>query len=159
MSVISSVRLKVEQDQLVSDIGRFWPRAIGLVGQCRSFDGRAKAHRIELAGIGGQTDLDVAQALSPCQLGECHGTELFGAGQRANARVAAMSLHDSREAGPWHEFHELSKQGLANVHVRSPRRSSQGKYAGLDKRSSSRHQTKSARIPHQCLISGSGRSI
>ena len=29
---ISSVRLKVEQDQLVSRIGRFWQRAIGLQG-------------------------------------------------------------------------------------------------------------------------------
>ena len=29
---LSSVRLKVEQDQLVSELGRFWRRAIGLQG-------------------------------------------------------------------------------------------------------------------------------
>ena len=31
---LSSVRLKVEQDQLVSGIGRFWRRAIRLQGAC-----------------------------------------------------------------------------------------------------------------------------
>jgi len=34
MFEVSSVRLKVEQDQLVSGIGRFWRRAIRLQGAC-----------------------------------------------------------------------------------------------------------------------------
>jgi hypothetical protein len=133
-------------------------RLVG-VGQRRALDRRAKSHRIKLRCIGRQSHLDIAQALAPRQLREGHRTELLGTRQRANARVACVALHDPREARPWHELHDLSKQGLANVHARSPRQSSQGKYAVFDKQSSNRHQTKSPYNPRQCLISGSARLI
>jgi hypothetical protein len=70
-----------------------------------------------------------------------------------------MALHDACEAGPWHELHDLSKQGLADMHALPQRQSSPGKYVVLQKRSSNRHQTKSPYNPRQYLISGSARLI
>jgi hypothetical protein len=129
------------------------------IRQRGSSDGRAKAHRIELAGIGRETGLDVAQALSPRQLRECHGSKLLGAGQRPHARVASVALHDASEAGPWHELHDLSEQGLADVHGYLPSLLDPAKYAVSRDRSSSRHQTKSAYSPRQCSISASALII
>ena len=133
-------------------------RLVG-VGQRGALDRRAKTHRVQLARIGRQAGLDIAQALSPSQLREGHGAELFGTRQRSHTRVASMALHDAREAGPWNELHDLSKQGLADVHALPQRQSSSGKYAVLEERSSNRHQTKSVCNPRQCLISGSARTI
>ena len=129
------------------------------VGQRRTLDRRAKSHRVQLGRVRRQTGLDVAQALAPGQLRERHGAELLGAGQRAHAGVAAMALHDAREAGPRHELHDLSEQGLADVHAHLQRLSSLGKYAVLEDRSSSRHQTKSAARPRQCLRIVSARLV
>jgi hypothetical protein len=58
---------------------------------------------------------DVAQTLSPRQLSERHGAELFGTGQRAHARIATVTLNDSSEAGPWHALHDPGEQSLANI--------------------------------------------
>lgn len=43
--------------------------------------------------------------------------------------VATMALHDSREARPRHELHDLSEQGLANVRARCSGVSSPGSYS------------------------------
>ena len=51
------------------------------------------------------------------------------------------------------------KKRLASVHAHSSRLSTPGSYAILERRSSNRHQLKSACNPHQCLISGAGRLI
>jgi hypothetical protein len=53
-------------------------------------------------------------------LGERHYSELLGTRQRTHAGVAAVATDDAGEGSPWHELHELSEQGLANVHERSP---------------------------------------
>ena len=133
-------------------------RLVG-VGQRRAFDRRTKSHRIQLAGIGRQADLDIAQALAPSELRKGHCAELLGTGQHAHTSIAAMTLHDPRKARPRHELHDLSKQGFADVHAHSPRLSSRGKYAILGEQSSNRHQTNSAYNPRQCLISGLARVI
>ena len=129
------------------------------VGQRGALDRYAKAHRVQLGGVGRQADLDVAQALAPSQLREGHCAELLGARQGAHARVASIPMHDASKARPRHELHDLGEQGLANIHVHSSGQSTPGKYAVFGKRSSSRHQTKSVYRPRQCLISGSAHII
>ncbi len=97
------------------------------IGQRRALHRRAKAHRVELVGVGRQAQFDVAQALAPGQLRIGHGAELFSARQLAHARVAAMALHDARKAAPGYELHELSEKRLACVHVCSPEDVNPGK--------------------------------
>jgi hypothetical protein len=42
-------------------------------------------------------------------------------------RVTAVALNDLRKACPWNEFHDLCKQGLADIHGKSPSSLSLGK--------------------------------
>ena len=108
---------------------------------------------VQLAGVGAQRHFDVAKALAPGQLGKGHNAKLLGASQAANARVAAVALNDSRKACPWNEFHDMSKQGLADIHRKSPRGLSLGNYTGMGKRVSNRHQIKLAARPRQYWLS------
>ena len=133
-------------------------RLVG-IGQRGAFDRRAKSHRVEFGGVGGQADLDVAQALAPGELREGHRTKLLGARQRAHTRVASIPMHDAREARPRYELHDLSEQRLANIHMNSSGWLPRGTYMVFGKRSSSRHQAKTAYRPHQCLSFASARVI
>jgi hypothetical protein len=51
-------------------------------------------------------------------------------------------LHDARKACPWNELHDLSKQGLAGIHRKSPKGQNLGNYTKMRKRVSNRHQIK-----------------
>ena len=124
------------------------------IGQRGAFDGRAKAHRIQLARIGRQTRLDIAQALAPGQLRERHRTQLLGARQRAHAGVAVVALHDAREARPRHEFHDLCEQRLSNIHRHSSGTSTPRNYLLFEHQNSNRHQMKSPANPRHCLLFG-----
>ena len=126
-------------------------RAISWHRPGSALDGDAKAHRIQLAGIGRQAGLNIAQALAPSQLRKGHGAELFGARQRAHAGVAAVTLNGARDARPGHKLNDLCEQGLACEHERSPRMSTPGRRSDSGGRHSSRHQTKSAQMPRYCL--------
>ena len=68
-------------------------------------------------------------------------------------------LDHAREARPRYELHDLSEQRLANIHMNSSGWLPRGTYMVFGKRSSSRHQTKTAYRPHQCLIFASARVI
>jgi hypothetical protein len=54
------------------------------VGQRRALNRHAKAHVVELRGLGRQAGFDIAQDFSIGQLGECHRPVLLGAEQRSN---------------------------------------------------------------------------
>jgi hypothetical protein len=82
--------------------------------------GSAEPHVEQLALIGRQAGLDVAQRLSPCELRGGHHAKQVGATQRAHARVALVSLDNSTEGLPRHELHHLREQRLAHVRA-SPR--------------------------------------
>jgi hypothetical protein len=154
------VELARATDQHGGQIGPDAPVAqfVG-IGQRGALDRRTKAHRVELGRIGRQAHLDVAQALAPGQLREGHRAKLLRTRQRARTGVAGVAMHDARKARPWHELHDLGEQGFANIHAHSSGQSTRGKYAVLGNKSSSRHQTKSAYKPRQCLISGSAQVI
>ncbi len=124
------------------------------VGEGRALDWRAKAHGVELGGIGRQARFDVAQRLAPGDLREGHRTELFGTRQRAHAGVALVAFHNACEAGPRHEFHHLGEQRLASVQRCPSEVSTPGSYPLAGESSSNRHQPKSACRPRQYLISG-----
>ena len=132
------------------------PLLVG-VGQRRSFDLRPKPHRVKLGGVRRQAGFDVAQALAPGQLRERHCPELLGAGQAAHASIPGVPLHDPRKAGPRYELHQLGKQRLAFVHSQSSGKSPRGGYAEIGKRSSNRHQAKSAGVP--CAARHQGSTI
>ena len=123
------------------------------IGQGGSVNAVSKAHGVQLAGVGTQRYLDVAQALAPSQLGKGHDAKLLGARQTTHTRVATVAGNDSRKACPWHELHDLSKQGLADIHRKPPRGLSLGSYTGMGKRVSNRHQIKSAARPRQHWLS------
>ena len=95
-------------------------RLVG-VGQRRAMHRVAKAHRVKFVRIGAKRYLDIAQALAPRQLRKRHHTKLFCTAQTANARVAAVTIDDTTKARPRHEFHNLRKQRLADIHEISPR--------------------------------------
>jgi hypothetical protein len=75
-------------------------------------------------------------------LSKSHGTELFGATQTEDAGIAAITCHDSSEAGPWQKFHQLREQRLAQVHSLPPEILTSGGYSKVNvgKLISNRHQ-------------------
>ena len=152
--VLVQVKLASAPDQNCGQVGPNAPiaRLVG-IGQGGAVNAVAKAHGVKFAGVGSQRHFDVAKALAPSQLGKGHGAKLLGASQAAYARVAAVALNDSRKACPWNEFHDLSKQGLADIHRKSPRGLSLGNYTGMRKRVSNRHQIKLAARPRQYWLS------
>jgi len=104
------------------------------VGICqrRAPDRGAKAHAVQLRLVGQQAGFDVAQTLSLSQLRKRHGAKMFGATQTPNTGIAAITSNDSSEAGPWHKFHQLCEQRLAQVHSLSPEVLISGGYSKLN---------------------------
>ena len=89
-------------------------------GQGGAVNAVAKAHGVKLAGVGSQCDFDIAQAFAPSQVGKGHDAKLFGASQRAQARVATVALNDSRKTCPRNEFDDLCVKRLAYIHRKPP---------------------------------------
>jgi hypothetical protein len=119
------------------------------IGQGGAVNAVAKSHGVQLARVGSQRHFDVSQALAPSQLGKSHDAKLLGAAQAPHARIAAIASHDSRKACTWNELHELSKQGLADIHRKPPRGLSIGSYIRMKKKISNRLQIKLAARPRQ----------
>ena len=78
---------------------------------------RLQSHVEQLGLVGCQAGLDVSQRLPPCELGEGHDAKQIGAAERANARIALVSLDDPPEGLPRHKLHDLCEQRLAHVHA------------------------------------------
>ena len=79
------------------------------VRQCGARWHAPHAHVKQLALIGCQAHLDVAQGLAPGQLCECHHAKEVGTSQGAYTRVAMMALDDSAKRLPRHKLHDLCK--------------------------------------------------
>jgi hypothetical protein len=73
----------------------------------------------EFRGLGRQACFDIAQALAVCQLGEGHGTVLFGAWKRLHRMIAMVTRDDPRERAPGQAIHQLREQRLSGVHGRA----------------------------------------
>ena len=148
--VLVQIKLASTSDQNRSQVGPDAPvaRLVG-IGQGGAVNAVAKSHGVQLARVGSKSHFDVSQALSPRQLCKSHNSKLLGASQAPHARVAAIAGHDSGKACPWNELHDLSKQGLADIHRKPPRSLSLGNYTGMGKRVSNRHQIKLASRPRQ----------
>jgi len=73
-------------------------------------------HVIQLGRLRRQTDLDIAKAFARGQLGKSHEMKVFGAWQRPNPVIAIVASYDASEGGPCQTSHQLSKQGLADIH-------------------------------------------
>ena len=80
----------------------------------------AQAHCVELAGIGAQRGLDVAQAFAPRQLSERHHAKLLGAIHTAYPGVARVAFDNSRKTRPRHKLHDLCEQRLSDIHEHPP---------------------------------------
>ena len=124
------------------------PRFVG-VRQRRPMHAVTQTHCIKLVGVGPKRRFDVAQALAPGQLRKRHHAKLFRATHAANAGVATVAIHDSPEARPGDELHDLRKKGLADVHESSPRGVPLGNYPKMKNLNSNRHQIKSTARPRQ----------
>jgi hypothetical protein len=79
--------------------------------------------------------------------------KLLGASQAAHVRAAAVALNDSRKACTWNESDDLRKQGLADIHGKSPRGLSLENYTGKGKQVLNRNQKKSAARARQEWLS------
>ena len=152
--VLVRIKLASAPDQNCSQVGPDSPvaRLVG-IGQGGAVNAVAKSHGLQLARVGSKRHFDVAQALSPSQLGKSHDAKLLRASQAPHARIAAIAGHDARKACPWNELHDLSKQGLADIHRKSPKGQNLGNYTKMRKRVSNRHQIKLAARPRQYWLS------
>ena len=129
------------------------------VGQGRAMDRVAQAHRVKLARIGTERDLDIAQALAPSQLSKGHRTKLFGTAQSTHTRVARVSVDDASKAGPRNELHQLRKQCLARIHGASPKVETPENDTEMANQDSNRHQIKSTATPRQHWLYAKPMSI
>ena len=111
------VELARLSDQALGELGPDTPiaRLVG-IGQRLALDGQSKAHVIQIRRLGREADLDIAQALAPGELGESHGSKLFGALEPPNTAIAAIARDDAGERRPGQEIHQLCEQCLAGVH-------------------------------------------
>jgi len=148
--VLVQIKFASTPNQNRSQVGPDSPvaRLVG-IGQGGAVNAVAKSHGVQLARVGSKSHFDVSKTLSPRQLCKSHNSKLLGASQAPHARVATIARHDSRKACPWNELHDLSKQGLADIHRKPPRSLSLGNYTGMGKRVSNRHQIKLASRPRQ----------
>lgn len=143
--VLVQIKLASTSDQYCGQVGPDSPvaRLVG-IGQGGAVNAVAKSHGVQLARVGSKSHFDVSQTLSPRQLCKSHDSKLLRASQAPHARIAAIARHDSGKACPWNELHDLSKQGLADIHRKPPRSLGLGNYTGMGKRVSNRHQKKLA---------------
>jgi len=148
--VLVQIKFASTSDQNCGQVGPDSPvaRLVG-IGQGGAVNAVAKSHGVQLARVGSKSHFDVSKTLSPSQLCKSHDSKLLGASQAPHARVATIARHDSGKACPWNELHDLSKQGLADIHRKPPRSLSLGNYTGMGKRVSNRHQIKLASRPRQ----------
>ena len=123
-------------------------RIVG-IGQGGAVNGMTQPHRVELAGVGSQRDLDVAQTFAPSQLRKGHHAKLLRTVHAAHAGIARVAIHDARKARPRNELHHLCKQRLADIHGLPPGISPEGNYTKMRIQGSNRHQEKSAAKPRQ----------
>lgn len=110
-----------------------------------------QAHLVELEPLGRQTDVDVAQALAVGQSGKGHHAELIGAGHGLHVAIAVAAIDNAKEGLPREEVHELSEQGLADIHGRL--REQNRKTPRTAVRRSNRRHPSSLGIPCQLWIS------
>jgi hypothetical protein len=108
-------------DQCLGEIGIDAPVAhlVG-VGQSVARHRCADPHVIELALLGPQADLDVAQALAIGELGKGHAAVLVDAGELLDFVMAPISLHATAQRVRGQMIHELREHQLAYVHERPP---------------------------------------
>ena len=95
------------------------PDAVG-VGKRVSRHAAADAHVIELARLGTQAGLDVAQARPVGQLGKRHAPVLIAAGERLDLAIALVLFDEAVEPVPWKVIHDLSENELPGVHGQTP---------------------------------------
>lgn len=88
------------------------------IGQSGTSYRLTQPHLIELAGLRGETALDIERALPRGGLGEGHDTRLLGARQRADPMVALIAAHNAVEDCPWQKVHDPCKQYPGGVHRR-----------------------------------------
>ena len=145
-----AVELSCTTDEQSGQIGPDAPVARFVrIGQGRAMYTVAQSHRIQLAAVGRQRHLDVAQRLAPRQLSKRHDAKLFGTRQASHAGIARIAIHDASKARPGNKLHDLCKQRLACVHGMAPRILTPGIYPKTQKQDSNRHQAKSAEKPRQ----------
>jgi hypothetical protein len=76
---------------------------------------------------------------------------VFRAGQRPDAKIAAMPIHNAVEGLPWKEVHDLGEQRLANLH-RNLQQQESWEIARRTVRRSSRRHYENLRMQHQIWV-------
>ena len=139
--ILAAIKLPGSPDERLRDFGPDAPIAVLVgIGQSRAPHRLAEAHRIKSRTVRPKACLDVPQVFAPGQLREGHGPELLGAGKTPDPRVAAVSRHDSPEARPWHEIHQLREHRLPGIHGAAPWGPTPAKHPKFRSRRSNRHQ-------------------
>src|SRR5262252_8158283 len=81
----------------------------------------ANAEMIELRTVRSQAGLDIAQALSPCELRERHAQILIEAGEALDLVLPVVVSNATPESRQRPVLHDLSENEFALVHRRAPR--------------------------------------
>ncbi len=134
-------------DERLSELGVDAPiaRFVG-IGEGRATDAGPQAHVIELGRLGGQTRLDIPQALAERELRKGHAAELLGTGEALDPMIAPVSTHKAMKRLPGRMIHDLGKEQFAAVHEHLPREiHAQG--APVGQRDSSRGQVAISQTP------------
>ena len=141
--VVLTVELASPANQYCSQVGPNSPIAplVG-VGQSRALDGIAKAHAVELALIGQETNFDISQRLAPRELSKGHRPKLLGTRQAPGTGIAAIARHNPPKARPRNKRHGLCKDGLSDMHESLPKALTLESYSKECNGSSNRHQIK-----------------
>jgi hypothetical protein len=74
---------------------------------------------VELGPMRSKADLYIAQALTSCQLSECHCQKLFPTGKIPDTSIPAITINKSIEVVVRNDLKQLSENGLPTVHRRS----------------------------------------
>jgi hypothetical protein len=148
--VLVQIKFASALDQYCGQVGPDSPvaRLVG-IGQGGAVNAVTKSHGVKLARVGSKSHFDVLKTFSPRHLCKSHDSKLLGASQAPHARVATIARHDSGIACLLNELHDLSIQGLADIHRKPPRSLRHVNYTGMGKRVSNRHQIKLAARPRQ----------
>src|SRR5439155_23740765 len=125
VEIQSQIRIHIQRprpfDQTMSEIRINPPIAILVrVGQCGTFDHRAKPGPIEMFLVCGQTYFNVTDTFAIGQLSESHRQKLFPTGEPANSFAAAVASHADVEIIVRNELQDLAEDRLFLAHAYPP---------------------------------------
>ncbi len=141
--VLVQIKLASAPNQNFGQFGPDSPVA-RVLGICPggTVNAEAKYQSEQFAQVNAKRHFDVAQTLAPNQMDKSYKAKLLQASQSPITRVTAIAAHYEIKVCPWNELHDLSEQGLADIHRKFTRGLNLGNHTRISERFTNRHQFK-----------------